>query len=295
MTEYQRTPVHLADAGLKELERYFLSKSTGKLRLQVSLDDPNMELHLTARQVAKLHGDKSYRLLTLSHIQLRATKRMIKEGGFSIPVGAIVNAVTSTVGKALASTAIRNATKGAIEAGPGTHWVCVYNVDPEYVYYFDSFGLDPPEEVKKFMKTSGKKIIGSIRQVQDPDSVACGWFCLDCNSDKMETYCLRCKSKTEDVDPAEVTTPKGRLQRKSKCGVCGAQKSRFLKQEKSGGMFVKGYTGDTRLDMATPSGMTREEYNQFIDEQREQRKKKKSGEGLVDGAKKSPASERRSD
>lgn len=62
--------------------------------------------------------------------------------------------------------------------GEGTHWVCYYN-DPksEYVEYFDSFGLAPPTEVKKFLDTSGKKIRMSTGQIQDITSRACGFYC----------------------------------------------------------------------------------------------------------------------
>src|SRR5215813_9796579 len=64
--------------------------------------------------------------------------------------------------------------------GPGTHWVCYYN-DPtkEYTEYFDSFGLPPPEEVKKYLKTSGKNyVIYNSSQLQKNNSVLCGYYCM---------------------------------------------------------------------------------------------------------------------
>ena len=45
-------------------------------------------------------------------------------------------------------------------AGDGTHWVCIYNdKKSDKVEYFDSFGLVPPNEVIKYMKTTNKNII----------------------------------------------------------------------------------------------------------------------------------------
>ena len=48
-------------------------------------------------------------------------------------------------------------------AGRGTHWVCIYNEEKlNCVEYFDSFGLVPPNEVVRYMKTTNKTIIYSI-------------------------------------------------------------------------------------------------------------------------------------
>ena len=61
--------------------------------------------------------------------------------------------------------------------GPGTHWVCYRNVD-RWCEYFDSFGLMMPEEVKKYMLTSGKQLVFSGDEIQERDSVLCGYWCL---------------------------------------------------------------------------------------------------------------------
>ena len=57
--------------------------------------------------------------------------------------------------------------------GPGTHWVA-YRIQkkPEY---FDSFGLPMPEEVRHYL---GPDAIYSPDELQDRDSVLCGWWCL---------------------------------------------------------------------------------------------------------------------
>ena len=61
--------------------------------------------------------------------------------------------------------------------GPGTHWVAYRNID-KYCEYFDSFGLAMPVEVKKYMSTSGKQLVYSGDEIQERDSVLCGYWCL---------------------------------------------------------------------------------------------------------------------
>ena len=58
----------------------------------------------------------------------------------------------------------------------------VYNVakhnGKRICYYFDSFGIDPAEEILKFMKTSRKPVIMNIYRIQDINSILCGYFCI---------------------------------------------------------------------------------------------------------------------
>ena len=61
--------------------------------------------------------------------------------------------------------------------GPGTHWVAYRNIDI-FCEYFDSFGLMMPSEVKKYMATSGKQLEYSGDEIQERDSVLCGYWCL---------------------------------------------------------------------------------------------------------------------
>jgi hypothetical protein len=56
----------------------------------------------------------------------------------------------------------------------GTHWVC-YCKDRNKKYYFDSFGLSPPLELKKYL---GKDIIMSTFQIQKLGTNYCGHLCL---------------------------------------------------------------------------------------------------------------------
>ena len=63
------------------------------------------------------------------------------------------------------------------QIGPGTHWVCYRNID-KYCEYFDSFGLPMPEEVLTYLSTGGKQIIYSHDEIQERNSVLCGYWCL---------------------------------------------------------------------------------------------------------------------
>ena len=62
-------------------------------------------------------------------------------------------------------------------AGDGTHWVCIYNnKKSDKVEYFDSFGLVPPNEVIKYMKTTNKNYNHS--QIHNMNSILCGYYCI---------------------------------------------------------------------------------------------------------------------
>ena len=63
------------------------------------------------------------------------------------------------------------------QIGPGTHWVAYRNGD-KYAEYFDSFGLIMPKEIMQFMSTSGKRLMYSGDEIQERDSVLCGYWCL---------------------------------------------------------------------------------------------------------------------
>lgn len=63
--------------------------------------------------------------------------------------------------------------------GPGTHFTLWMNLPNEpKVYYFDSYGVVPPENVANWLKTSGKPITYSSSQVQPIASKLCGYYCV---------------------------------------------------------------------------------------------------------------------
>ena len=61
--------------------------------------------------------------------------------------------------------------------GPGTHWVCCTNLD-NVVEYFDPFGLIMPNEALTYFRTSGKRIVYSMDEIQNRSTVLCGYWCL---------------------------------------------------------------------------------------------------------------------
>ena len=48
----------------------------------------------------------------------------------------------------------------------------------------------------------------------------------------MLSYCLKCKTNTESMNPKVIETKNGRTMLLSKCAVCSARKSKFIKKNK---------------------------------------------------------------
>ena len=61
--------------------------------------------------------------------------------------------------------------------GPGTHWVAV-KITADFVNYFDSFGMQPPQELINLCYTFNKLYKYESNQFQDLSSVLCGYYCL---------------------------------------------------------------------------------------------------------------------
>ena len=57
----------------------------------------------------------------------------------------------------------------------------------------------------------------------------------------MLTYCLKCKTNTENIDAKMIKTKNGRLNLSSKCSVYGSRKSRFIKEQEEEGMLSNLY------------------------------------------------------
>ena len=53
----------------------------------------------------------------------------------------------------------------------------------------------------------------------------------------MNTYCLKCKTNTDNIDPKMFRTKNNRLLMQSKCSVCGTKKSRFVKKQDAKGLL----------------------------------------------------------
>ena len=53
----------------------------------------------------------------------------------------------------------------------------------------------------------------------------------------MKTYCLKCKTNTDNIDPKMFRTKNNRLFMQSKCSVCKNKKSRFVKEQDAKGLL----------------------------------------------------------
>ena len=53
----------------------------------------------------------------------------------------------------------------------------------------------------------------------------------------METYCLKCKKNTKNIDPKFLSTSNGKSMILSKCAICGSKKSRFIKNQEEKGLL----------------------------------------------------------
>ena len=49
----------------------------------------------------------------------------------------------------------------------------------------------------------------------------------------MNTYCIKCKNDTENIDPKMVRAKNNKLIMQSKCSVCGIKKSRFCERTRN--------------------------------------------------------------
>ena len=55
----------------------------------------------------------------------------------------------------------------------------------------------------------------------------------------MESYCLKCNKKTENINPQISSTSNGKIMILSKCAICDGKKSRFIKKQEAKGLLSK--------------------------------------------------------
>ena len=53
----------------------------------------------------------------------------------------------------------------------------------------------------------------------------------------MESYCLKCKKYTKNINPQVSSTSNGKLMIISKCAICGSRKSKFIKKQDAKGLL----------------------------------------------------------
>lgn len=61
----------------------------------------------------------------------------------------------------------------------GTHWVALYkNKDGSKVFYFDSYGFPPVQEIVDIYKKHKNKIVYSSNKIQKDNSIMCGYYAM---------------------------------------------------------------------------------------------------------------------
>ena len=55
----------------------------------------------------------------------------------------------------------------------------------------------------------------------------------------MESYCLKCKKYTKNINPQVSSTSNGKLMILSKCATWGSKKSKFIKKQEASGLLSK--------------------------------------------------------
>ena len=61
----------------------------------------------------------------------------------------------------------------------------------------------------------------------------------------MESYCLKCRKNTKNIDPQVCSTCNGKIMILPKCAICDSKKSKIIKQQEAKGLLSK-------LDIKTP-------------------------------------------
>ena len=56
---------------------------------------------------------------------------------------------------------------------------------------------------------------------------------------KMESYCLRCKKRTKNINPQVSSTSNSKIMILSKYAICDGKKSRFIKKQEAKGLLSK--------------------------------------------------------
>ena len=55
----------------------------------------------------------------------------------------------------------------------------------------------------------------------------------------MESYSLKCKQNTENINPSVSSTSNGKAMILSNCAICGSKKSRFIEKQEAKGLLSK--------------------------------------------------------
>ena len=55
----------------------------------------------------------------------------------------------------------------------------------------------------------------------------------------MESYCLKCRKYTKNINPQVSSTSNGKIMILSKCAICNSKKSKFVNTQETNGLLIK--------------------------------------------------------
>ena len=55
----------------------------------------------------------------------------------------------------------------------------------------------------------------------------------------MESYCLKCRKYTENINPQVSSTSNGKMMILSKCAICNSKKCKFINQQEAKALLSK--------------------------------------------------------
>ena len=55
----------------------------------------------------------------------------------------------------------------------------------------------------------------------------------------MESYCLKCRKYTKNINPQVSSTSNGKMMILSKCAICNSKKSKFINKQEAKGLLSK--------------------------------------------------------
>ena len=55
----------------------------------------------------------------------------------------------------------------------------------------------------------------------------------------MESYCLKCRKYTKNINPQVSSTSNGKIMILSRCEICNSKKSKFINQQEAKGLLSK--------------------------------------------------------
>ena len=70
----------------------------------------------------------------------------------------------------------------------------------------------------------------SPNNFENNDDIILNYFVNNAYVQKVESYCLKCRKYTKNINPEVSSTSNGKLMILSKCAICNSKKSKFINQ-----------------------------------------------------------------